>query len=92
VQARLLSGDCLSHGQERHRSSATFYALSLACTGCPTPCWYDLCSGKGRAPAPTATVVGCGAQCPVLCWTSRAPPAPRLPPASQTEREQYCSS
>ena len=25
-KTRLLSGDCLSHGQESHRSSATFYA------------------------------------------------------------------
>jgi hypothetical protein len=29
---------------------------------------------------------------PVLDWTSRAPPAPRLSPASQTEREHSCSS
>jgi hypothetical protein len=33
-------------------------------SACPTPCWYDLCSGKGRAAAPTATVVGCGRRAP----------------------------
>jgi hypothetical protein len=67
-------------------------ALPLASPVCPTASWYDLCFGREQAPAPTAAVVGLVVQCPILCWASRAPPAPRLPPAPQTEREPSCSS
>jgi hypothetical protein len=56
------------HGPPLATTSVRGVSRGRAPPVCPTTCWYDLCSGRGKAPAhePTAAIVGLVAQRPVL--------------------------